>query len=145
MRYSFGVVRLLSSVAVAVLFYVSFFLLTLDPLAQNTYARYLAVEARMLDPKIQRSHANGTLEVSHDQFATDVLNMVDHYTFIPTGIVFISIIATLVGLWTAKYNQRVSANVFMFASFLSLLTVLPAILQAFSGYIMFKKAKIEIL
>lgn len=143
MRHSFGTVRLLSAAAVAVLFYVSFFLLTLEPLAQNTYARYLAVEIRMLDPKIQRSHANGTLEVSHGQFATEFLNIVDQYKYIPVGIIFVSIIVTLVGLWTAKYNQRISANVFMFASFLSLLTVLPAILQAFSGYIMFKKVKIE--
>src|SRR5699024_11476274 len=132
MRYSFEVVRLLSSIAVAVLFYVSFFLLTLEPLAQNIYARYLAVEARMLDPKIQRSHANGTLDVSHDQFATDVLNMVDHYTFIPIGIVFISIIATLVGLWSAKYNQRVFVTVLLFDSFLSLFIILPHILLTFT-------------
>ena len=145
MRRSFNTVRLLSSAAVAVLFYVAFVLLTLEPLAKNTYARSLAVEIRMLDPKIQRAQANGTLEVSHSQFATSFLETVNHYKYIPISIVFVSIIVTLVGLWTAKYNHRMSANIFMFASLLSLLTVLPAILQAISGYLMFKKAKIDSL
>lgn len=126
------------SVCSIVLLTAAFILLSsMGPLEQNGPARELVTEILSKDPKVQRNAAKGRI-INHDQTTTEILSFLNPYKYYLLIAIGFSVLLNVLSLTLLKYNRYLAGGLLMCAAIVSFFTIIPPVLQAFSGFYLIK-------
>ncbi|MDV2884938.1 DUF4064 domain-containing protein [Alkalihalophilus pseudofirmus] len=131
-------IRFISVISLGLLVGGTVFLLSIGPLEQHQGIRSVVIDLYQMDPKVQRDTLSGTLQIQPDEFATDTLQYINQYMYLPIGALILSAVLTVVSLFILNKNSKMSGSLFMFAAAASCFTVIPPIMQVISGSLLLK-------
>lgn len=118
------------------------FLSSIGPLEKNRPARELVTEILSKDPKVQRNAAKGYM-INHEQTTTEILSFLNPYKHYPLVAIGFSVLFNVLSLTLLKHNRNLAGGLLICAALVAFFTIIPPIIQAFSGFYLIKKNKLN--
>lgn len=134
-----SVIIVISSVCSIAFLIIAFqLLISTGPLEQNRPARALVTEILSKDPKAQRNANKGHM-INHDETATEILSFLNPYKYYPLTAIGFSVLLNVISLTLLMYNRNLAGILLMYAAAVSFFTIIPPVIQIFSGFYLIKK------